>query len=389
MLNTFVRVNPLAVFCAAGVLLALVLAGCQRQEITTYEIPKESTPGHSHTAPGGAPAVGATDPHAGVATAMPRIKVARLPEGWVENPNPGSMRAASFKVDGGGGNVAEVAVIPMGGMAGIELQLVNMWREQVKLPPLADADQASQSAEVSIAGGTGKLFELASQDAVLDGNLKARILVAMLKRENTTWFFKFAGEDQLVAANRQKFVDFLKSVTFEAPALPPGHPPMGGGMAMGQGMMGAGGDSIPPSSGAQPKWEVPASWTEVAHSPFLVAKFQATGAEGVKADINVSSSKGDGGGLLPNVNRWRGQLSLGAMDQAALDKVAASLDLATGKAVMVDFSGEGAENSDPVRCIAIMVPREGETWFYKLMGGADLVAREKEALLKFVRSVKY
>ena len=118
-LNSFVF-NPLASRFAAGVLLALALAGCQKQEVVTYQIPKESTPGHSHDAPGGAPAGGATDPHAGMTMAMPRIKVAQLPQGWAENPNPGSMRAASFTVDGGGGNVAEVAVAPMSGMAGIE-----------------------------------------------------------------------------------------------------------------------------------------------------------------------------------------------------------------------------------------------------------------------------
>jgi len=134
---------------------------------------------------------------------------------------------------------------------------------------------------------------------------------------------------------------------------------------------------------------VPASWTEVAHSPFLVAKFQATGEGGLKAEINVSTSVGDGGGLLPNVNRWRGQLSLGALDQAALEKIASSLELPAGKATVVDFTGEGAENQDKVRCIAVVVSRSGETWFYKLMGSESVVAREKDALLKFVRSVKH
>ena len=53
-----------------------------------------------------------------------------------------------------------------------------------------------------------------------------------------------------------------------------------------------GGDSIPPGTGDRPKWAVPASWTEVARSQFLVAKFRAAGEGEAKADINVSMSGG-------------------------------------------------------------------------------------------------
>lgn len=369
--------------------MALTLAGCSKQEVTTYKIPKDSTSEHSTAANNAGSAV---DPHAGMMMSMPAVKVAQLPEGWAENPNPGAMRAASYIVSNGEGNEAEVAVIPMGGMQNVELQLVNMWREQLKLAALSEDDMGGQSVAVPIANGQGKLFELASEEAVLGGQHKARILVAMLKDDQLTWFFKFAGEDELVGANKQKFLDFLKAVTFEAPsAMPAGHPPMAGGTGMGtgQGMMGSGGATIPPGAGDHPQWEVPASWTEVAHSPFLVAKFQVSSEGGGKADVNVSRSGGAGGGLLPNVNRWRGQLSLPPMDQAALDKVVTSMDLPAGAATLVDFSGESAEDSIKVRCIGIMLSREGETWFYKLMGDESVVAREREALLEFVRSVKY
>jgi len=325
---------------------------------------------------------------------MPRIKVAKLPEGWKENPNPGPMRAASFVVTGGEGNEAEVAVIPMAGMADIEVQLVNMWREQVKLPPITEADTGSQSTEVTIGEAKGKLFDLSSTEPVLGGRYKARILVALLRRGGTAWFFKFAGEQTLVSGQKDAFIDFLEGISFETPVasgLPAGHPPVGGGMAggMGQGMMAGGGATVPAGAGEHPDWQVPTTWTEVAHSTFLVAKFQTRGEGDLKAEINVSKSPGDGGGLLPNVNRWRGQLSLGALDAAALEKIATPLELPAGKAILVDFTGEGAENNDPVRCIAVMVSLPGETWFYKLMGSATLVGREKDALFKFVRSVKY
>lgn len=364
------------------------ILGASRIEV--YDIPKEHA-GHSHGAMPSAQGEAASNPHAGMPTAQLTIKVAKLPEGWTENPNPGAMRAASYLVSDGEGSEAEVAVIPMPGMADIELQLVNMWREQAKQPAITEAELGDQSVPVGIGEAEGKLFEVASTDPVIGGKYKARILVAMLKQTGTTWFFKFAGEDELVVSNKAKFLEFLKGVGFDTPpALPAGHPPMtgGSGMPMGQGMMG-GGATVPAGSGEHPEWQVPESWTEVAHSPFLVAKFQVSGNAGTKADINVSTSPGDGGGLLPNINRWRGQLSLSALDQAGVDKVCSAMDLSAGKATVVDFSGEGAENGEKLRCIAVVVTVGGETWFYKIMGGEELVAREKDALLRFVRSVKY
>jgi hypothetical protein len=383
-------VGPLLVVSTAGLFFGATLPASARQQIRVYEIPKERVSS-------GMPS-GAADPHAGVPNAMPALKWAKLPEGWKVNPAPGAMRAASFIVSNGEGNEAEMAAIPMGGMSNIEGQLVNMWRGQVKLPPLNDEEMAKQFSDLPVGDATGKLFELASTEPVIGDKYKARILVAMLKQPDTTWFFKFAGEDTLVAAQRANFLEFLKGVSFEAPpadALPPGHPPMAGGMGaggMGQGMMGGamqGGDLVKAGTGPHPEWVVPSSWVAVDHSSFLVAKFRVTGEGGTQADINVSSSAGTGGGLLPNVNRWRGQLSLGAIDQTALDKLVTTLDLPVGKATVVDFSGEDAEHDTKSRCVGVMVPVAGSTWFYKLAGSEAVVAREKEALLNFVRSVKY
>jgi len=377
-----------------GVMILLLGAGALHAgKVEVYDIPKEHA-GHAHA--------GMTNPHGegmgnspqgGMPMAQPSIKVGKLPEGWRENPTPGAMRAASYLVSNSEGTEAEIAVIPMPGMANIELQLVNMWREQAKLPAITEAELGTQSTSVTMAGEQGKLFEVSSTEAVLGGKYKARILVAMLKRDDNTWFFKLTGEDAFVATQKSNFLSFLKDVSFEAPQLPAGHPPMAGGgggmgMGMGQGMMG-GGATVPPGTGDQPKWTIPAGWTEIARSPFLVGKFQVTGEGGAKADINVSMSAGDGGGLLANVNRWRGQLSLGSVDAAGLQKLSAPLELAGVQATLVDFSGDGAENGNAMRCLGAIVSQSGQTWFFKLLGDAKLVGREKETLITFVRSVKF
>jgi len=240
----------------------------------------------------------------------------------------------------------------------------------------------------------GKLFEMASTEPVIDATRRGRVVVGVLKRAETSWFFKLAGEDELVTQAKPAMIEFVKDVEFlppaapEVAALPAGHPPMGGSSASAMKRAG-GGDTIPPGTGDRPKWAVPASWTEVARSQFLVAKFRATGEGDAKADINVSMSGGAGGGLLMNVNRWRAQLSLNPVDEAALAKDSTAFEASGAKGVLVDFSGKESENNVPSRCVAVMVPQPHATWFYKLMGPEALVAREREAFLKFVRGVQY
>lgn len=375
-------------------ILSLALLTASAGKIEVYDIPKESAAGHVHGGPNDSHAhdgTAAADPQGGMSTAQPTIKVAKLPAGWTENPNPGSMRAASYLVKNSEGSEAEVAVIPMSGMADVELQLVNMWREQAKLPTVTETELGNQSVPVTIGTEQGKLFEVASTDPVIGGKYKARILVAMLKQAGTTWFFKFAGEDGLVAANKTPFIGFLKDVSFEAPAMPAGHPPLAGagaGTSMGQGMMG-GGATVPPGTGEHPAWTIPKGWTEVARSPILAAKFQVKGEGSAKAEINVSMSSGDGGGLLANVNRWRGFLSLAPLDVHGLERIVNSVQLTGTSATLVDFAGEGAENGEAQRCIAVVVSRPGETWFFRMLGSTTVVNREKESLLEFVRSVKF
>ena len=139
----------------------------------------------------------------------------------------------------------------------------------------------------------------------------------------------------------------------------------------------------------KPKWDVPSGWKEVPGGQFLVAKFLVTGAADAQANINVSMSPGDGGGMLANLNRWRTQLGLGPVADADLAKEIQALDLPGGKASVAEIAGKDPKNAQDARLLAVIVPRSGETWFYKLMGNAQLVQQEKDGFLKFVQSVKY
>ena len=119
-----------------------------------------------------------------------------------------------------------------------------------------------------------------------------------------------------------------------------------------------------------------------------LARFEIGGSDG-KAEVTVSAFPGPAGGLVANVNRWRGQLGLKPVGQSEAEKLVASLDVMGGKAMLVDMNGQHPETGQKIRLISAIVPREGLTWFYKLMGDEAAAGREKAAFIRFVQSVRY
>jgi hypothetical protein len=124
-------------------------------------------------------------------------------------------------------------------------------------------------------------------------------------------------------------------------------------------------------------------------SQFLLAEFSVSGADGAKAEVNVAEMGGEGGGLLANVNRWRGQIGLGAVGESDLPHLARTLDVPGGKATLVDFTGVDAKTQTPIRLVGAIVAQNGQTWFYKLMGDQQIVAQQKDAFTKFIQSANY
>ena len=362
--------------CAAGVFLISVLAGCKRNEAAVYNVPKDdSLP--AQPAPAAMPAAAPPDmaPPPAAASSLPQLEY-QVPAGWQEKP-PAEMRVASFTALGPNGQSADVSVIPLP-IIGRDLELINMWRSQVQLPATSDPDTASQAEPVAIGSEQGRLFQFVSAQPMI-GNDRQRIMVAMLTQGDMSWFFKMTGADAFVASQKDNFVQFLKSVSFteNAPA-----------------------QSVPAEMAAAPAapgenqnassiWTIPSGWQPLPPSQFLLAEFSVAGTNGAKADVNVAELGGTGGGVLANVNRWRGQLGLGAAGENDLPQMTQSLDVPGGKATLVDFAGVDAQTGAQERLVGVIVPQNGQTWFYKLMGDQQTVAQRKDAFIKFIQSANY
>ena len=160
--------------------------------------------------PGSAPSDGEAAPE------QPRITYV-TPSGWIESEGS-AMRAASFSIsDGSDGREADVSVIPLGGSGGAQLAIVNQWRATLRLDDATGEQLPGMIEDVDVGGRPFQVVDIESEVAMLDGDRKARILVAFTTLGEHTWFFKIAGESSLVAEQRAVLLEFLKSVDFPTP----------------------------------------------------------------------------------------------------------------------------------------------------------------------------
>jgi hypothetical protein len=120
------------------------------------------------------------------------------------------------------------------------------------------------------------------------------------------------------------------------------------------------------------------------------ASFVVQEADGAKVDISVASFPDESGGLLANINRWRGQLGLHAVDAEQLESTVERRNLGADMSfVIVDLANEESPADKKQRIIGAVVSASGETWFFKMTGGEALTAAQKPAFLGVLESVEF
>lgn len=372
---------------AAAALLAFA-AGCNRDHIKVYKVDSSdlvvtTPPPVAVSSPTAMPSAMPDGLPVPDNSGLPKLKYA-LPDGWKEKALT-QLRVASFEVSENG-KTADVSVIPLNGGPGGDPANVNRWRGQIGQPPLDENSLKSSAEPVQVGSQPADLYDLAGVSPG-SGDTE-RILGVILHTDESTWYFKMMGDAALVEKNKPAFIAFLKSVEFQKSAAP---------AALDASQLPASSPAIPALSAmpaaasGQPTWTVPPDWKPGELAQFLVARFVIQGAGDATAAVNVGQLgplDGNGGGLLPNLNRWRKQLGqppITETDAASLPTISAS----GVQAVLADFTGTDARTGKPARLIGLVLPLNGQTWFYKLMGDPDLVGRQKDALIGFVQSAHY
>lgn len=145
--------------------------------------------------------------------------------------------------------------------------------------------------------------------------------------------------------------------------------------------------AVPAATGPDLKWTAPDHWQAQAPSTVRKGSYLVPGTPPAgNGDMSITAFPGDVGGQLANLNRWRGQIELPPLTEAEAAPTISHVDANGLHFDVVDFAN--TRLAQPQRVLGAIVPFNGTTWFFKLSGPDDLIAREKPNFLRLLDSVR-
>ena len=120
------------------------------------------------------------------------------------------MRLATFAPPGNLKTEATVVALP--GDSGGELANVNRWRGQIALPPTDEAGMAASRTTLATKAGPAAIYDFTST-----GEVRTRLIAAVVKTGDTTWFFKLMGDATATETARTGFLAIIKGLAPDAP----------------------------------------------------------------------------------------------------------------------------------------------------------------------------
>jgi hypothetical protein len=142
-----------------------------------------------------------------------------LPDGWVAQ-EAGSMRIADFRIGSNGATECYLSHLP-GAAGGMEAN-VNRWRKQLGLEPMGTDDLAALPT-IEMLGAPATLIDFSgTYKGMRDPTPKpgSRMLGAVLSLGELSLFAKMVGPEDVVAGERDAFVNFCRSIKFNREGAP-------------------------------------------------------------------------------------------------------------------------------------------------------------------------
>lgn len=297
-----------------------------------------------------------------------------VPAGWGEEP-PNSMRIANLRPAKSPEADCYVS-IASGGV----LENVNRWRKQFGQAPI-DATELQKLPARKILDLEAVRVELGGAFTTMDGKKKEGFALVgyVADAGDRQVFIKMTGPQALVAAEQAGFETFVASLRLSDPKG-------GGGAARGGGSTGAEAGF----QAAKLKYDAPSGWTKGPDKPQRIVTLRPAGS--TQTECAVSSLNGDAGGVIGNVQRWRGQMGLPELSAAELGALA-KLTVLGKEATVVDMVGHfedsmNGRSIDNARFLGLIVPLDGAMLFVKLTGPEAEVAAAKDAFFAFCQSLR-
>jgi hypothetical protein len=132
-------------------------------------------------------------------------------------------------------------------------------------------------------------------------------------------------------------------------------------------------------------YEVPTGWQEAPPTQFSELTFEIK--EGTKkARFTLSLV---GGGVIDNLNRWRGQVKLPPSPEGQVLRDTKDITVGGKPAKFVDLIGPDPTQPGGNRIMGAIYQQGGENWYFKLHGPEELVGRQKKSFEEFLKSFKF
>lgn len=131
-----------------------------------------------------------------------------------------------------------------------------------------------------------------------------------------------------------------------------------------------------------PTWTVPAGWSKLdQQKPMRHATFVA-GEGATKVEVVLSTFPGDVGGLIPNINRWRGQVGLGPITQDQLAANTTAIENPGYAGYTMRLKGEAQHMLGAI----IKDAKADRSWFVKITGTPAALDAHEAAFTAFAKS---
>ena len=252
-----------------------------------------------------------------------------VPEGWTEQPGSG-MSYATFRINEA---PLKLTVTRLGAEAAAILPNINRWRGQIGLAPMGEAELDKETTRVEIDDATATLVDMTGPGGS-SGGMGAAPFAARSEPSQPA-----AAQ----AGDRRPTIGYTK----------------------------------------------PAAWKERPGSGSMQLVTFDVEEAGERAQVSVVPLPGAAGGVLENIQRWRGQVDLERVPEDELRRAMQTIDVAGHAAHYVDLVGPASAGASRKRILGVIAERSNESWFFKMIGPAELVGRQKPAFESFVRSVKF
>jgi hypothetical protein len=193
-----------------GLICLALVAGCGKEQPTTYEVPKEQTVVPKQAAPsmgtmGSAAEMAAVQAaHSSMSAQAPDTGFkAELPDGWTEKPASG-MRMASYAIAGTSIDFY-LTSLAMGDVP----SNVNRWRGQVGLPGSSAAEIANEVQSFEVDGHPVGYIEIYNEEG------GQGIIAAIVDLSPKYWYFTAKGSVDELKAKASEIRAFLESIDLD------------------------------------------------------------------------------------------------------------------------------------------------------------------------------